>query len=144
MAAKRKGDWPKVLLVDDDRELMRAVADFLTREGQISVVGTMYDARAGLAAAKNCEVDVVLHDINMPGMDPWQACREIIESGSAKLLFYTGGYATSYVGLCRRNGGSGVLSKQEPYETVGRCVSGGHPRRRVLFQRVLSAACQPS
>ena len=119
MAVKRKGDWPKVLLVDDDREMMRAVADFLSREGQVNVVGTMYDAQAGMAAAKSCDIDLVLQDVSMPGMDPWHACREIVDATSAKVLFYTGGYATSYVGLCRRSGGSGVLSKQEPYETVG-------------------------
>ena len=101
---------------------MRALSEYLEAEAQLSIIISATDAEAGVAAAKTVNADIVLLGINMPGMDPWNACQEIRETTDSKVLFYTAMHSDGYVDLCRGAGGSGIVSKKEPFETVGDAV----------------------
>jgi DNA-binding NtrC family response regulator len=63
MSDKRKG---KVLVVDDDRLVLRAVSECLSREGYEVV--SMSDPIEGLSVAKDTSIDVLLSDIKMPNL----------------------------------------------------------------------------
>ncbi|HZH05015.1 MAG TPA: sigma-54 dependent transcriptional regulator, partial [Myxococcaceae bacterium] len=67
----------KVLIVDDDKIVLRAASEILTREGyQVIAVD---DAVEGLTAAKEPSIDVVVLDIKMPnlsGMDLLRAIKQ--------------------------------------------------------------------
>jgi DNA-binding NtrC family response regulator len=56
----------KVLVVDDDKIVLRAVTEILTREGYQVVA--IEDALEGLAACTDTHVDVAVLDINMPNI----------------------------------------------------------------------------
>ena len=122
MVQPRSGDEPTAIFVNSSREVMRALSEYLESEAQLSILITATDAEAGVAAAKSVDADIVLLGINMPGMDPWNACTEIIENTNSKVLFYTAMHSDAYVDLCRNAGGSGIVSKKEPFETVGDAV----------------------
>ncbi|MDX2015372.1 MAG: sigma-54 dependent transcriptional regulator [Myxococcaceae bacterium] len=67
----------KVLVVDDDKIVLRAASEILSREGY-SVVA-IDDAVEGLAAAKDPSIDVAVLDIKMPnlsGMDLLKAFKQ--------------------------------------------------------------------
>ncbi|MBL8921621.1 MAG: sigma-54-dependent Fis family transcriptional regulator [Myxococcaceae bacterium] len=67
----------RVLVVDDDRIVLRAASEILSREGY-SVVA-MDDAVEGLSAAKDPTIDVAVLDIKMPnlsGMDLLKAFKQ--------------------------------------------------------------------
>ena len=72
--SKRPG---KILVVDDDKVVLRAVTEILQREGYTVVA--IDDAVEGLAASKDPAVDVAVLDIRMPhlsGMDLLRAIKQ--------------------------------------------------------------------
>ena len=67
----------KILVVDDDRIVLRAASEILSREGYQVVA--IDDAVEGLAAAKDPTIDVACLDIKMPnlsGMDLLKAFKQ--------------------------------------------------------------------
>jgi DNA-binding NtrC family response regulator len=67
----------KVLVVDDDKVVLRAVTEILQREGYYVVA--IDDAVEGLAAARDPSIDVAILDIRMPhlsGMDLLKAIKQ--------------------------------------------------------------------
>ena len=67
----------KVLVVDDDKIVLRAVTEILQREGYYVVA--IDDAVEGLAAARDPSIDVAILDIRMPhlsGMDLLKAIKQ--------------------------------------------------------------------
>ena len=105
--------YPRVLVVDDDDAIMRAVSRVLDSDESIQIVGQTTHARAALAMAKSLQPDVVLMDIHMHGLDPFLACQQISEAtnGCAKILFYTGFPKDNYLDRCLAVGAAGIVSK---------------------------------
>ena len=70
---------PRVLIVDDEPEMVRGLEDNLRFEGYQTVSAS--DGRRGLALALSEAPDLILLDIMMPGMSGWEVCRELREKG---------------------------------------------------------------
>jgi DNA-binding response OmpR family regulator len=64
-----------VLVVDDEQEFVERLAKRLDRRG--FAVSTAFRGEEGLALLRECEVDVVILDVLMPGMNGIQALQEI-------------------------------------------------------------------
>ena len=67
----------KVLLVDDHALVRGALAERLKREPGLCVVGCVGTADEAIARTRESRPDVVLMDIDMPGMISFDAAREI-------------------------------------------------------------------
>jgi DNA-binding NarL/FixJ family response regulator len=59
----------RLLLVDDHAILLDGVKNLLDKEDGLSVVGLATDAEKALEFLKKNEVDIVITDFHMPGMD---------------------------------------------------------------------------
>lgn len=71
---------PITVLVVDDSELVRSsIRTMLELEGDFRVVGEAATGEEAVAAATRLRPDVVLMDINMPGMDGIQATQILRE-----------------------------------------------------------------
>ncbi|MCI0549228.1 MAG: response regulator transcription factor [Candidatus Rokubacteria bacterium] len=70
---------PRILIVDDEPEMVRGLEDNLRFEGYQTV--TARDGREGLARALSEAPDLILLDVMMPGMSGWDVCREIRRRG---------------------------------------------------------------
>ncbi len=68
-------DRPRVLLVDDEENFATALASRLSRRG--CAVTTVFSGSAALAELDRSEVDVVILDLQMPGMNGLDVLREI-------------------------------------------------------------------
>lgn len=68
---------PRLLLVDDNVELRRALADYLTEEG-FSIVGEADDGLEAIEQALDSRPEVVLMDLRMPNLTGIDAAREIL------------------------------------------------------------------
>lgn len=68
----------KVLIVDDERDLVRPLALRLEADGRFEVA-VAFDGEEGLARARELRPDLVLIDLSMPGLDGWGLCRRLSE-----------------------------------------------------------------
>lgn len=76
----------KILIVDDDRELLKMLRIYLERRGyQVSTAENGFEALERLKTPP----DLLLLDINMPGMDGMELCRRIRDTVSCPILFLT-------------------------------------------------------
>ena len=67
----------RVLLVDDQNLVQQGIKVLLERDPEIKVVGTVKDGRSAMIAVEKLSPDVVLLDIEMPGMDGITATKYI-------------------------------------------------------------------
>jgi DNA-binding response OmpR family regulator len=69
---------PKVLVADDDAQLLGLVARHLKRMGYRVIEA--FDGEKAWAAVEREHPDLVLLDVMMPGMSGWEVCRRIRET----------------------------------------------------------------
>lgn len=60
----------RVLLADDDPDVLTALADLLSAEADISVIGAAGDGTAALELARQLQPDAAVVDVRMPGGGP--------------------------------------------------------------------------
>ena len=82
----------KVLLVDDDDDLLTAIAACLVLEGYEVI--TAMEGQAALEQIYQGKPDLLVTDIRMPGMDGWELCRRVREVTDIPILVLTA-HATS-------------------------------------------------
>jgi two-component system KDP operon response regulator KdpE len=76
-----------ILVVDDEPQIRRVLRSTLTSQGYVIV-----DAKTGEEAVESVrknKPDLVLLDVNMPGMGGIEACREIRRSSEAPIIMLT-------------------------------------------------------
>ena len=62
-----------VLLIDDSSEFRTLIRLELERTGRLVVVGEAQEGKEGIEKAIELEPDLVMLDLQMPGMDGWRA-----------------------------------------------------------------------
>jgi two-component system response regulator CpxR len=78
----------RVLIVDDDREFARLVAEFLDAEGGFSV-SQRHDGAAGAETAVSETFDVIVLDVGLPVLNGFEALRKIRESIDTPVIMLT-------------------------------------------------------
>lgn len=100
-----------VLIVDDDEATRRMIADALVAEGY-----TVWAAASGPEAIRSVRrqrPDLILLDVNMPGVDGWQVLAELRAAGpQTPVVVMTAGYLAQDRALS--SGAQGYLGK--PFE----------------------------
>ncbi|MGA9394095.1 MAG: response regulator transcription factor [Azonexus sp.] len=77
----------RVLLVDDDVELVELLRDYLEREG--FAVSAAHDGATGVAAALSARYDIAVLDIMMPGMSGIEALARIRAESAIPVIMLT-------------------------------------------------------
>lgn len=110
----------RVLIADDD-DLMRAgLAELLTADPDIEIVGQAGTGRAAVERTRRLVPDVVLMDVRMPDLDGIEATRQIGSAVPAvKVLILTTFEDDDYIFGALRAGASGFLLKRtRPEELI--------------------------
>ena len=99
---------PKVLLVDDHRGILDRVSAMLVND--FDVVGMATDGKQALDVASQVAHDVIVLDINMPGLDGFQTKRALEHAGlRAPVVFLSAFDADDCVSEAFRCGGRGYV-----------------------------------
>jgi DNA-binding NarL/FixJ family response regulator len=117
------GSSPRVsVLIADDQALVRAgFRAILEAQPGITVVGEAADGLDAINLARRRRPDVVLMDIQMPGVDGLQAARRILDETAERpmaVLMLTTFDFNEYVYDALRAGASGFLLKDVPPEQL--------------------------
>ena len=113
---------PVSVLIADDQALVRAgFRAILETQPDIKVVGEAVDGLDAVDLARRRRPDVVLMDVQMPGLDGLQATRRILDDAPGAptaVLILTTFDLDEYVYEALRAGASGFLLKDAPPEQL--------------------------
>lgn len=80
----------KILVVDDNRDAARSLAELLSLDGHITA--TAFDAQEALRAVAANPPEVILLDIGLPGMNGYELAHRLRTAGSSARLVAVTGY----------------------------------------------------
>jgi DNA-binding NarL/FixJ family response regulator len=114
-------DRIRIVLVDDEQIVRAGLRMILESEDGFEVVAEAGDGAEAVALVKKLDPDVVLMDIQMPGVNGLEATREIValaRDDSSRVLVLTTFDLDEYVYEALRAGASGFLLKRTPAEDL--------------------------
>ena len=120
----------RILLVDDHELVRSALAGQLSAEEDFEIVGEAADAQMAIAAASEHRPDIVLMDIDMPGMICFDAARRIVSRfPDTKIIFLSAFFHDHYIDQALKVRARGYLRKSESIqqlrEAIREVASGG-------------------
>lgn len=110
----------RIMLVDDHPMLRRGLSDLLSMEDDFLPVAQAGSGQEAVSLALYHELDLILLDLNMPGMDGIETIRALRDAGvDARIVIFSVSDDHSNVIEALREGADGYLLKDmEPEELV--------------------------
>ncbi|MDE2847532.1 MAG: response regulator transcription factor [Gemmatimonadota bacterium] len=119
----------RVVIVDDHHLVRQGLRQLLSKEWDIQVVAEATDGRDALEVVSRARPDVVVMDVEMPGMNGIDATNRISRSGCKVRVVMLSVYSdTALVDKALENGAGGYVLKQSVSDelvTAIRAVYGG-------------------
>jgi len=113
----------RILVVDDHALVRGALCEHLQREPGLAVAGTAATADEAIVKLDACAPDIVLMDIDMPGMNCFNAARTIQSlRAEAKIVFLSAFTHDRYIEQALAVKARGYLTKREPPEAVVQAI----------------------
>ena len=112
----------RVLLVDDQDLVRAGFRMILSVEPEIEVVGEASDGEKAIELALALRPDVVLMDVQMPGMDGITATQRIVSADAGKVVILTTFDRDDYLFESLGAGASGFLLKNTAPEVTRRVI----------------------
>lgn len=143
----------RVCVVDDDPFVTASLATILSAEPDIVVAGEGHDGEEAVALFERERPDVLLMDIQMPGVSGLEAAERILAAHpEARVVFLTTFSDDEYIVRALRLGAKGYLIKQEVATiapalrsvTAGQSVLGGEVLDRMDALMSRGPACAES
>lgn len=104
----------KIIIIDDDNFICLSLKTILQADPEIAVAATGTSGPEALELYRRIRPDILLMDIQMPGMSGLEAGKLILEEyPDARLLFLTTFSDNEYIIQALRLGARGYLIKQE-------------------------------
>ena len=117
----------KVFLVDDHPLLREGVRVFLMSQGLITVVGEAGDGAQAVKKLKKIQTDVIILDINLPGLDGGELARKLrLTNPRAKLIAFSIHASQEYVVRMARCGVHGYVMKDTPTSKLAEAIRRVH------------------
>jgi DNA-binding NarL/FixJ family response regulator len=150
MSASSDHDMPiKVAIVEDDEGIRTTLATMVRRAASLRWAGDYADAEAALREIPRRPPDVVLMDINLPGMNGVECVRQLKASLPAvQFLMLTVYEDSDSLFNSLKAGASGYLLKRTAssrlLEAIQDVHAGGSPMTAQLARRVVQYFSKPS
>lgn len=102
----------RVLIADDHTMFVDGIESILKTESDISVVGKCFDGLSVFKLVDQSEIDVLLLDINLPGMNGIDVCKKLSSSHpQVRVLALSMHNDESFVSEILKNGAMGYILK---------------------------------
>ncbi len=129
----------RVLIADDHALVRRALCDRLQREADFVVVGQVSSAAEAVTMAIDSRPDIVLMDIDMFGLDCFDAVRRIRSIRPATgVVFLTSSLCDRHIDQALAVNASGFLTKRDPPERIVEAIREVASGATYLSEDVLS------
>jgi hemolysin D len=108
-----------ILLVDDSNFVRESLRQYLAPQSDFSIVGSVDNAQTAIKQIKTLNPDIVLMDIEMPGIDGIKATKAIAEQfKQTKVIVLSSHDEAHYVDRVLNAGAKGYLLKTTPPEDL--------------------------
>lgn len=113
----------KILIADDHKMFVDGIESILNLEENMKVVGRCYDGSKVEALVTELDVDLVLLDVNLPGMNGIEVCKRMNEvHPKVKIIAISMFNEESYVTEILSNGASGYILKNTGREELIKAI----------------------
>ena len=139
----------RVALVEDNAETRRTWAELLDAHPRVQCVAACETAEAALQRIPECQPQVILMDINLPGMSGIR-CTALLKERlpTAQILMLTAYSHNDYIFEALKAGASGYLLKSlssaELIRSILEVVDGGAPMSGQIARQVIAVFRQPT
>ncbi len=79
----------RILVADDEQKIRKLVGDFLKKSGYDVIEAEDGDEAFRLFRANKNEINLIILDIMMPGLNGWEVCRKVRESSDVPVIMLT-------------------------------------------------------
>ncbi|MBW2250587.1 MAG: response regulator [Deltaproteobacteria bacterium] len=113
----------KLLLVDDDESYLNIVKKILTKMEYAAEVAA--SSKEALKILEKEKYSLIITDLDMPGLDGVELCKQIKENDSKSIVYALSGYITDYdTEDLEKSGFDGYLSKPAKIEVLKQAIEG--------------------
>jgi NarL family two-component system response regulator LiaR len=138
-----EGTPVRVLLVDDHAVVRKGLRALFDREPGVEVVGEADGGEQAVAGFERARPDVVLMDLEMPGVDGVEATRRITEAHpDARIVVLTSHASEEDVFPALKAGAVGYLLKHSAPDDVLRAIRQAHAGETVLHPAIARMVLQ--
>lgn len=141
-------DVKRVLLADDHAVLRSGLRLLIDKQDDLEVVGEAGDGAETLVLATDLQPDVILLDINMPGLDGLQALPRLKERlPNSRVLILTMHDDVGYLQQALQAGAAGYVLKQavdtELLMAIYAVLRGERPVHPAMTQKLIDSMTEP-
>jgi two-component system response regulator DesR len=131
----------RLVLAEDQRMMLGALGVLLELEDDLTVVGSAVDGDEALRLVETLQPDVLLTDIEMPGLTGLDVAAEIRRRGLATRVVILTTFARSgYLRRALDAGAAGYLLKDAPSATLAQAIRAVHAGRRAIDPELAAEA----
>jgi two-component system response regulator DesR len=131
----------RVVLAEDQEMVLSAFASLLELEPDVEVVATAGNGEEALEAVRKHRPDVLLTDIEMPGLSGLDVARELADEGSEiRVVIFTTFARSGYLRRALDAGVAGYVLKDAPISDLVNALRRVHQGERVVAPELAVAA----
>jgi two-component system, NarL family, response regulator DesR len=131
----------RVLIAEDQAMVAGALASLLGNQPDIDVVGTAYNGREALTAVRILKPDVLLTDIEMPGLSGIELASAVrLQQIPPKVVILTTFARQGYLRRALEAGVVGYVLKDSPSSRLAEAIRQVHAGRRVVDRELAGEA----
>ena len=140
--SSNESSWIRVLVVEDDPGIQVSLKQLIERTPGLDLVGVFRDGETALREAASCKPDVVIMDINLPGMNGVDCVRQLKPKlGSSQFMMLTVYEDSELLFNSLMAGATGYLLKRtnaaKLVEAIRDIHQGGSPMTPAVARRVV-------
>jgi DNA-binding NarL/FixJ family response regulator len=132
----------KLAIVEDLEEVAEGLSEFINRDNELQLVGTFRTAEAAALELPLIKPDIVIMDINLPGMTGIECIRQVKKTGTtAQFMMFTVYENNDQVLEALKAGATSYLLKKTPpaqiIEAIKELNSGGSPMSATIARKLV-------